>query len=395
VITRIENGAAMVALAAMVSLPLIEVAGRLTGGHGVPGAIVLVQHLTLWIALAGAALAARSDRLLGLSTPHMVPERWRTAARLFTSALAAGISATLVWASLDFVRVERNAGEIVALGIPAWWVLAVLPVGFAVVAVRLILRAADTVRARTLAAVGSHSSTRAGLTPRRCSLRSSRRRFSSSPSQPRSACPFSPRSAAPRWCSSGPTARHFLPFRARRTGSRRRTCCRPCRCSPSRGTSCRRESSARLTRAHRVDGVDAGGLARHDRRARLLYAADSASGVTIVSMGGLLLPVLLKSRYAEPTSLGLVTVSGSIGLLFFPSLPVFLYGFYANQPFAELFVGGLLPGVLLVLVVGGWAAVRGRPPSETRAPFRAREAAAAVWDAKWTSRCPSSFLAVC
>jgi tripartite ATP-independent transporter DctM subunit len=108
-----------------------------------------------------------------------------------------------------------------------------------------------------------------------------------------------------------------------------------------------------------------------------------ASGITIVSMGGLLLPVLLQARHAERTSLGLVTVSGSIGLLFFPSLPVFLYGFYANQRFEELFVGGVVPGVLLVLVVAAWAAVHGWLGGATRTPFRGREALAAVWYAKW------------
>jgi C4-dicarboxylate transporter, DctM subunit len=117
-----------------------------------------------------------------------------------------------------------------------------------------------------------------------------------------------------------------------------------------------------------------------------------ASGVTIVSMGGLLLPVLASARYPPSTSLGLITVSGSIGLLFFPSLPVFLYGFYANQPFDRLFVGGLIPGVLLVLAVAGWAAVRGGLAGAIRTAFDPREAAAAIWDAKWVLGVPAIVL---
>jgi tripartite ATP-independent transporter DctM subunit len=108
-----------------------------------------------------------------------------------------------------------------------------------------------------------------------------------------------------------------------------------------------------------------------------------ASGITILSMGGLLLPVLVRAKYPEQTSLGLVTVSGSIGLLWFPSLPVFLYAFYANLDYAKLFVGGLLPGVLLVLVVAGWAASQGWLRGVTRTPFVLREAMAAIWEAKW------------
>ena len=108
-----------------------------------------------------------------------------------------------------------------------------------------------------------------------------------------------------------------------------------------------------------------------------------ASGITILSMGGLLLPVLVRAKYPEQTSLGLVTVSGSIGLLWFPSLPVFLYAFYANLDYAKHFVGGLLPGVLLILVVAGWAASQGWLRGVTRTPFVLREAIAAMWEAKW------------
>jgi tripartite ATP-independent transporter DctM subunit len=114
--------------------------------------------------------------------------------------------------------------------------------------------------------------------------------------------------------------------------------------------------------------------------------------VTIVSMGGLLLPVLVGAKYPGPTSLGLVTVSGSIGLLFFPSLPVFLYGFYANQPFDRLFVGGVVPGLLLVVAVAGWAAIRGSAGDAARTPFNPREAAAAIWEAKWEIGFPAVVL---
>jgi len=108
-----------------------------------------------------------------------------------------------------------------------------------------------------------------------------------------------------------------------------------------------------------------------------------ASGVTILSMGGLLLPMLIKAKYPEQTAVGLVTVSGSIGLLFPPSLPVILYGIYAHTPIDKLFFAGLLPGVLLVAVVAGWAAWRGWSAGAARTPFRAGEALAALWEAKW------------
>ncbi|MFH0990314.1 MAG: TRAP transporter large permease [bacterium] len=80
----------------------------------------------------------------------------------------------------------------------------------------------------------------------------------------------------------------------------------------------------------------------------LFTAFTGASGVTIVALGGLLYPVLLKEHYPEQFSLGLVTASGSIGLLFPPSLPIILYGFVAGVSIDKLFVAGLIPGLILI-----------------------------------------------
>ncbi len=80
----------------------------------------------------------------------------------------------------------------------------------------------------------------------------------------------------------------------------------------------------------------------------LFTAFTGASGVTIVALGGLLYPILLKEHYPEQFSLGLVTASGSIGLLFPPSLPIILYGFVAKVSIDQLFVAGLIPGILLI-----------------------------------------------
>ncbi|MBI2151043.1 MAG: TRAP transporter large permease subunit, partial [Acidobacteria bacterium] len=108
-----------------------------------------------------------------------------------------------------------------------------------------------------------------------------------------------------------------------------------------------------------------------------------ASGVTILSLGGLLLPLMTKAGYPEKTSIGLVTVAGSIGLLFPPSTPVILFGIYAQTPIDDLFIGGLVPGILLMSVVGLWGARRGWLAGASIQPFSIAETRAAVWDAKW------------
>ncbi|MDH4066712.1 MAG: TRAP transporter small permease, partial [Acidobacteriota bacterium] len=129
---------ALLVLTAMTVLPVVEVVARLGGGVGVPGAIVLVQHLTLWIALAGAVLAARSDQLLALSTLRLLPARWQPRVRVFTGGVGAAVTSALVIASVDFVRIEYDTGGEVALGLPTWVALAVLPVGFALVLLRMV-----------------------------------------------------------------------------------------------------------------------------------------------------------------------------------------------------------------------------------------------------------------
>ncbi len=84
-------------------------------------------------------------------------------------------------------------------------------------------------------------------------------------------------------------------------------------------------------------------------------ALTGASGVTIVAVGGLLYPVLTGQRYGENFSLGLLTTSGSLGLLFAPSLPVILYGVVAQVDAEVIFRAALLPGILLVLLLSAYA----------------------------------------
>jgi tripartite ATP-independent transporter DctM subunit len=108
-----------------------------------------------------------------------------------------------------------------------------------------------------------------------------------------------------------------------------------------------------------------------------------ASGVTILALGGIILPALVREKYPEGFSLGLVTAAGSLGLLFPPSLPVILYGVVAGVAIDHLYIGGLVPGLLMILLVaayGVWMGVRNHTP---RPKFEPREALRALWHAKW------------
>ncbi|OFZ24625.1 MAG: C4-dicarboxylate ABC transporter [Bdellovibrionales bacterium RIFOXYB1_FULL_37_110] len=95
-------------------------------------------------------------------------------------------------------------------------------------------------------------------------------------------------------------------------------------------------------------------------------AFTGASGVTIIALGGLLYPILEKEGYKEKFSLGLITSSGSLGLLFAPSLPIILYGLVAKVDIDKLFKAGVLPGIILIIVLSLWSVINGPKTREKR-----------------------------
>jgi len=117
-------------------------------------------------------------------------------------------------------------------------------------------------------------------------------------------------------------------------------------------------------------------------------AFTGASGVTIIAMGGLLLPALIKEGYTERFSLGLVTASGSLGLLFPPSLALIIYGYVASVNVDDLFLAGLLPGILLVVVLSLYGVYVGKKQGLRRQKFSWREMAGALRGAAWEAPLP-------
>jgi tripartite ATP-independent transporter DctM subunit len=118
-----------------------------------------------------------------------------------------------------------------------------------------------------------------------------------------------------------------------------------------------------------------------------------ASGITIVAIGGLLLPALLKDRYPEKFSLGLVTTGGALGITFPPCLPLIVYGIVAGLQevppgherlaLDKFLLAGLRPGALLIGLLVIYAAIIGIKSKVPRSEFDAKEARAALWEAKW------------
>jgi len=161
----------------------------------------------------------------------------------------------------------------------------------------------------------------------------------------------------------------------------------------------------RLTRA--LVGWIPGGVAVVAMVACAVFTAfTGASGVTIIALGGLLMPALLRERFSERFSLGLLTTGGSLGILFPPSLALIIYSYVATQTAGlgaldprqgptldRLFVAGILPGVLLIVLLTIYAQYRmRRDGAGTTARFNARELAGAVREARW--EIPLPFLLV-
>ena len=157
----------------------------------------------------------------------------------------------------------------------------------------------------------------------------------------------------------------------------------------------------RLTNA--MLGWVPGGLALVALSACAFFTAfTGASGVTIIALGAILYPALKQDGYPDKFNLGLVTSSGSLGLLFAPSLPLILYGVIAEVSIDNLFLAGILPGLLMLAMLSGWSMWVSRRSRKVVHEFSFREIGAALLDSIWEIPLPfvvlggiySGFLAV-
>ena len=392
---RLERGLAVPAISLMALLPASELVSRALGLDGVPGSSVLVQHLTLWVAFLGASLTAASGRLLSLSANTLVPEKWANAARLLTSGLTISVAICLAWASLQFVLSQRAAGNMLALGIPRWMALVVMPAGFLLIALRVMSQVTGaSIPARVWAiALGLLVPLVLGFAPH--------------PDGPILVWIGIPALLAATmlglpvfatlggiallllWNGNMPVA--AIPVEAYKVVASPMLPSLPL-FTLAGYLLVEGGASLRLLRVYTaLFGWLPGGLPIATAIACAIFTF-AGSGVTIVSMGGLLLPMLVKSRYPESFSIGLINGSGSLGLLFPPSLPIILYGIYSRTAISSLFLGGLLPGLLMVALVCAWGVFQGLRHGVVRSRFSLPEARLDIWQAKWELAVPAIVL---
>jgi len=430
-LVRLEDLIASFALLVMVLLPLSEIVARKAFGRGIPASGPIVQHLTLWVGFLGAAIAARDGKLLALATGTFIPAgRWRRGAGILAAAFGACAATLLAWGGWQLVASEREVGSNIGAGIPTWIAQAVLPVAFALIAVRLVWRCG--VRLQPDLQVGPTNGGRheTDLTvthpdDRSEQLTASRRGsvwidralaslgiaagalFLLVPSilEGHALWPsyvivvLAAVAGTPLFANLGGMAA-LLFMHAGVTPATILIETYSLSVSPTLPAIplftlagfllAEGQASERLLRVFRAFfGWIPGGTAVVCAVLCSFFTVfTGGSGVTILALGGVLFPALIRDGYREKFALGLLTASGSLGLLLPPALPLILYAVVAQIPIQDIFIGGILPGILLTTMIAGWGVREGIVSKAGRYPFRGSEALASLWEAKWELAMP-------
>lgn len=384
-----ENRIASLALGGIMVIPLAEIVSRKFLGAAIPGSSAYASVLTLWLGMLGAAIAAREGKLLTLATGEFLPKgRVSAVAHVIAGAVGAMIATILTMGAIVLVQSDRLAGDVIADGMPKWIADLALPIGFGLIALRLAWRASPHWAGRAMAATGIV----AGLL-----LNDQRALLENQSFLPwlllilaggvLGAPIFALLGGVALFASlvrGGPPA--VLPLMAYQQLTTSPGIAAIPLFTVAGFLLAEGRSAERLLRLFRAwAGWAPGGTAIAAATLCAFFTLfTGGSGVTILVLGGLLLPALVGSGYRERFSIGLLTASGSLGLLFPLSLPLMLYGIVSQKASIEdLFIGGLLPGMLMLGLLAALGIREGLVTGAQRTPFRVSEAFASMWEAKW------------
>ncbi|MFM2058383.1 MAG: hypothetical protein RLY71_2768 [Pseudomonadota bacterium] len=399
---RFDEVLSCAALALMTLIPLVEIAARPLLGKGVENAPLLVQHLGLVLAMFGAVAAERHGHLttLGGGFADLGGARLQAALQKFALGSAALICGLLTLASWRFVGSEAEAAQPLAYGLPIWWVQASMPLGFALLGAKLGWRCGSSRLLRLaggllLPAVGGWLGAA----------------FDGQ------ALPLLPAvlwlvlillSGAPIFVVLGGLAlalfwQDGLPLASVPLSHYQITV------NPSLPAlplfTLAGLIFAKTGAAQRLGAVFTalfgGGMTGTVVASAVLCSFFTAftggSGVTILALGGLLLPLLRNAGFDERRGISLVTSASALGVLIAPSVPLIMFAIIARVPINTMFLAGLVPAAVMVvflLIFGGYlkrgttaapAGAASVPPAQSA---NLRLALAAAWAAKWEILAP-------
>ncbi len=138
---RLENALIVAILLFMVIFAFLQVVLRDVLGRGFLWGDILLRHLVLWVGFIGASLATRDNRHINIDVfSRFLSPGGQRAVQVVTSLIAAGVSFVLSRAAITFVAMERESGSIVFGNVPTWWLQLIIPIGFAMIGLRFIIR---------------------------------------------------------------------------------------------------------------------------------------------------------------------------------------------------------------------------------------------------------------
>jgi tripartite ATP-independent transporter DctM subunit len=386
---RCENGLLVLALALMVLLGVADLTlwQKLRLPVRVPGSESFIRHLSLIVGMVGGMIAARESRLLAMSgLAPFLPARIKRWMQFGSGVVACAITAGLTAAAIQFVAQEREAGLRLALGIPVWWAQVFLPLGFGVIAVRLLWQSAATWRWRLLAfalvAVAVGFAAKPPLDPARLVWPFVGLLLAATLGGAPIFVTLGGAALILFWGQGAPLFSITLDHYDQVTNPLLATLPLFTLAGYLLAES---QASARLVRLFSAwTGFVRGGPAIVVALACAFFTTfTGGSGVTILALGGLLMPVLLAARYDEQTALGLITSAGALGILFPPCLPLIIYSIVGQVSMNDMFLGGLLPGLLMVGLTIAYGVWKGPKLSAEERRFNLGEAWRATWAAKW------------
>lgn len=385
------------ALALMLLLPLLEMAMRPLFGQGIHNAPVLVQHLGLVLAMFGALVAERGQHLSSLGAGFAAARNplLRTAARVLARASAVALCGMLTQDSWTFVSSEMEAPHAIAYGVSGWMVELAMPMGFGLLGIKLGWRFGGPLAGRLAVAAalplagyafaGHFDGSMLPFWPFAvwlllvllCGapiftvLGGLALALFWSEGQPLASVPLSHYQitvnpslpALPLFTLAG------LLFA--RTGAAARL-----------GT---------LFSAVFGSGVN-GTVIATAVLCSCFTAFTGGSGVTILALGGLLLPLLRRAGFPESRGISLVTSASALGVLLAPSVPLIMYAIIARVPINTMFLAGILPAVVMViflLLAGGYLKRAGLAAADAPQRHDFGTIGPALWSAKWELLAPA------
>ena len=376
---------ASIMLLAILLLPLLEMVGRPIFGHGIGGSINYVRHATLWFGFLGAVAAARAKRHISLGVSAFLTGRGKKVSEVIASALAVVTCLILADASLDMVRAESSSEVRLGGIIPLWLAQSVMPVSFVLLAYTYIRQLLEHIKGKTLLAllpvlfvliyfieVDSSYFLPLGLIVILVSTLAGAPIFIVLGSFAAllfavDDVPLASISVEAYRIASNPILPTIPLFTLAGT------------------ILATGNASSRLVHLFQawVGWMPGGSAVAAICVCAFFTTFTGGSGVTILALGGLMLPVLMKQGYSERFSLGVLTSSGSLGILLPPSLLIILYGVASHTPINSLFIAGLVPGLMLVSMVCAYAIYKSRSAEVTRQRFDLHTALRALFESKW------------